>query len=82
MDRDILKEYNVNLADIEREVEAIMGSEDARKKAESTYYDSIKNFEVGSVLKGRILSALGDNIVIDCGYKSEGMIPKSEFDDP
>ena len=32
MDRDILKEYNVNLADIEREVEAIMGSEDAEKR--------------------------------------------------
>src|SRR3972149_591890 len=33
-------------------------------------------------MKGRILSSIGDNVVIDCGYKSEGMIPKFEFDDP
>ena len=82
MDRDILKEYNINLADIEKEVEAIMGGEDNKKKMESTCYDSIQNFEIGTVLKGRILSSIGDNVVIDCGYKSEGMIPKFEFDDP
>ena len=82
MYRDILKEYNVNLADIEKEVEAIMGGEDNKKKMESTCYDSIQNFEIGSVMKGRILSSIGDNVVIDCGYKSEGMIPKFEFDDP
>ncbi|MEK6635252.1 MAG: 30S ribosomal protein S1 [Planctomycetota bacterium] len=82
MYRDILKEYNVNVTDIEKEVDAIMGSEDTTKKIESTYYDSIQNFEVGSVLKGRILSAVGDNVIIDCGYKSEGMVPMSEFDGP
>ena len=82
MYRDILKEYNVNVTDIEKEVDAIMGSEDTKKKIESTYYDSIQNFEVGSVLKGRILSAVGDNVIIDCGYKSEGMVPMSEFDGP
>ncbi len=82
MDRDYLKEYNVNLEDVEKEVQAIMEDEDARKRMESTYYDSVQNFEVGTVLKGRILSVLGDNVIVDCGYKSEGMIPKFEFDDP
>ncbi len=82
MYRDILKEYNVNLIDIEREIDEIVGCGDAKKKIESTYYDSIQNFEVGSVLKGRILSVLGDNVIIDCGYKSEGMVPKFEFDAP
>lgn len=82
MDRDYLKEYNVNLEDVEREVQAIMEDEDAKKRIESTYYDSVQNFEVGTVLKGRILSVLGDNVIVDCGYKSEGMIPKFEFDDP
>ncbi len=82
MDRDYLKEYNVNLEDVEKEVQAIMEDEDAKKRMESTYYDSVQNFEVGTVLKGRILSVLGDNVIVDCGYKSEGMIPKFEFDDP
>ncbi len=82
MYRDILKEYNVNLEDVEREVAAIMAEEHTQAKIDSTYLTSVQNFEVGSVLKGRILRILGDNVIIDCGYKSEGMIPKFEFDDP
>ncbi|MCF6157159.1 MAG: 30S ribosomal protein S1 [wastewater metagenome] len=82
MGRDILKEYNVNIEDVEKEVEEIMGDEDTKKEVESKYYDSIQNFEIGAILKGRVLSVLGDNVIVDCGYKSEGMVPKSEFDDP
>lgn len=82
MGRDILKEYDVNLDDVEKEVAEIMGEEEKQEKVESTYFESIQDFEVGTVLKGRILSVLGDNVIVDCGYKSEGMVPKFEFDDP
>ena len=80
--RDYLKEYNVNVTDIEKDVESIMASEDARGNVQSAYYDSVLHFEVNSILKGRIISSIGDNVIIDCGYKSEGMVPKYEFDDP
>ncbi|MCR4293284.1 MAG: 30S ribosomal protein S1 [Candidatus Kuenenia sp.] len=80
--RDYLKEYNVNVADIENDVESIMASEDAKDNVQSAYYDSVLHFEVNSILKGRIISSIGDNVIIDCGYKSEGMVPKYEFDDP
>ena len=59
-----------------------MAEEHTQAKIDSTYLTSVQNFEVGSVLKGRVLRILGDNVIIDCGYKSEGMIPKFEFDDP
>ncbi|WP_295101058.1 30S ribosomal protein S1 [uncultured Candidatus Kuenenia sp.] len=80
--RDYLKEYNVNVADIENDVESIMATEDAMENVQSAYYDSVLHFEVNSILKGRIISSIGDNVIIDCGYKSEGMVPKYEFDDP
>ncbi len=82
MERDILKEYNVNVAEIEREVAAIIGAEDTKKKIESMYSESVKDFGVGSVLKGKILSIVGDNVVVDCGFKSEGIIPMGEFEGP
>ncbi len=80
--RDYLKEYNVNVTDIEKDVESIMASENAMDNVQSAYYDSVLHFEVNSILKGRIISSIGDNVIIDCGYKSEGMVPKYEFDDP
>jgi small subunit ribosomal protein S1 len=82
MERDILKEYNVNVAEIEREVAAIISAEDTKKKIESMYSESVKDFGVGSVLKGKILSIVGDNVVVDCGFKSEGIIPMVEFESP
>ncbi|MBM4053850.1 MAG: 30S ribosomal protein S1 [Planctomycetes bacterium] len=80
--RDYLKEYNVNIADIEKDVESIMAAERAKNNVQSAYYDSVQHFEVNSILKGRIISSIGDNVIVDCGYKSEGMVPKYEFDDP
>ncbi len=38
-----------------------------------------QNFEAGAIIKGKIVDAGGDYVVVDVGYKSEGLIPKSEF---
>ncbi|NQT89556.1 S1 RNA-binding domain-containing protein, partial [bacterium] len=45
------------------------------------YESSIRNFEVGTILQGRVLSRRGDEIVIDVGYKSEGVVYTDEFRD-
>ncbi|MBI4355166.1 MAG: S1 RNA-binding domain-containing protein, partial [Candidatus Omnitrophica bacterium] len=42
----------------------------------------MKEIAEGSVLKGRILSKTATELVVDIGYKSEGIIALSEFPDP
>src|SRR5258705_5156039 len=44
-----------------------------------TYEDSVKNFTVDTIIKGRVLEVVGDDILVDIGYKSEGAVPKSDF---
>jgi len=44
--------------------------------------ETIKDFEAGSILDGIILDKRGDNLIVDIGYKSEGIIPIDEFDNP
>jgi len=39
-------------------------------------------FKPGSILKGRIVGRAVDDIVVDVGLKSEGLIPASEWDEP
>ena len=41
----------------------------------------VKNLEPGTILKGRVVGTAGDDVVIDVGLKSEGLVPKSEFED-
>src|SRR5579862_9544730 len=42
---------------------------------------SMKDFKEGSIVKGRILEIRPREILVDIGYKSEGVIPSSEFED-
>jgi small subunit ribosomal protein S1 len=40
-----------------------------------------REFKEGSIVKGRVLEVRPREVLIDIGYKSEGVIPASEFDD-
>ena len=39
------------------------------------------DFREGSIVKGRILEVRPREVLVDIGYKSEGVIPRTEFDD-
>src|SRR6201986_3734928 len=42
---------------------------------------SLRDFREGSIVKGHILELRNREVLVDIGYKSEGIIPLSEFDD-
>jgi predicted RNA-binding protein with RPS1 domain len=44
--------------------------------------NATKQFKEGSIVKGRILEVRPREFLVDIGYKSEGTIPATEFDDP
>ncbi|MEP6600802.1 MAG: S1 RNA-binding domain-containing protein, partial [Nitrospirota bacterium] len=52
------------------------------EKAEmaSLYEQTFQNFEEGSVIEGTVILVKKDKVIVDIGYKSEGIIPAEEFD--
>ncbi len=44
--------------------------------------NSIKNYREGSIVNGHVLEIRSREFLIDIGWKSEGVIPASEFEDP
>ncbi|MBI4824519.1 MAG: 30S ribosomal protein S1 [Nitrospirae bacterium] len=46
---------------------------------ERLYAETVHSIHVGSILKGKIIAIKGDSVIVDIGYKSEGIIPKVEF---
>ena len=44
--------------------------------------NSVKNYREGSIVKGTILEIRSREFLVDIGYKSEGVIPASEFEEP
>ena len=45
------------------------------------YENSFKNLQEGQIIRGRVLSITPSEVIVDIGYKSEGIIPLSEFTD-
>ncbi|MEI7881560.1 MAG: 30S ribosomal protein S1 [bacterium] len=45
------------------------------------YEETLKTFAEGSIIPGKVLEVRGDGVLVDIGYKSEGMIHASEFPD-
>lgn len=79
---NLFRQYNLNDNDIETDVDQILAEATTTTDLEEVYEKSVRNFEVGSILAGKIVNVFGDTVVIDIGYKSEGSIEKGEFDDP
>ena len=46
------------------------------------YDESLKQLNEGQIVKGRIIAVMANEVMIDVGYKSEGIISKDEFDNP
>jgi small subunit ribosomal protein S1 len=76
----IQREYGLNDADIEQEVSAVLGKAQQSDGLKQLYEESIKAFETGSVVAGRVVRVVGSEAIIDVGFKSEGSVPLEEFD--
>src|SRR3954471_5534091 len=44
--------------------------------------DEVQDFTPGAIIKGKVSSVVGDDFVVELGLKSEGVLDKTEFDDP
>lgn len=77
---DLLRKFEINHEEISREVEEALGKR-MPEELEKLYTESIKSFEVGSILKGRVLAVTPTEVIVDGGYKSEGVVPAEEFED-
>lgn len=49
------------------------------EELEKLYAESFHGIQVGSILSGKVLSIKPDGVIVDVGYKSEGLVPGSEF---
>src|SRR5277367_6407720 len=80
-------DYNLihSLGDIDADVDAAVATalgDAANDITKLVAGDEVQNFTPGAILKGRVGSLAGDDFVIELGLKSEGILERSEFDDP
>ncbi|MEW6746723.1 MAG: 30S ribosomal protein S1 [Planctomycetota bacterium] len=80
MVKELVKKFDANPEEIETAVaQALQGRNGLQ--VEQAYDESVKNFEIDMIVKGRVLKVLNQEVVVDIGYKSEGAVPIQEFED-
>ena len=50
-----------------------------REALEALYEETFKNFEEGTITEGRVVVIQKDRVIVDIGYKSEGIISANQF---
>ena len=68
------------------EDQALLESEEERdadeyRKLLELYDESMRNLTEGEIVTGRIIGVTSNAVIVDVGYKSEGLIPIEEFTD-
>jgi len=53
--------------------------DDENVDMEELYRESLEHIQEGEIIRGRIVQIERDAVLVDVGYKSEGLIPLSEF---
>jgi len=80
-------DYNLisSLGSVDDEVDAAVATalgEAAGDLTKLVKSEDVQDFVPGAILKGRISSIVGDDFVVELGLKSEGVLDRSEFDEP
>jgi small subunit ribosomal protein S1 len=78
--KQLAKELDRDKESIELEVQAAFENINDENVEQELYESSMQDFGVNRIVNGRVLNVHGGDVIVDIGYKSEGIIDVTEFD--
>src|SRR5260370_6620176 len=79
--RNLLRQFDLAEDEMRQELEAAFRREDQQQDLQDWLPAQEQEFEVNKIITGRVLSVVGEEVWVDVGYKSEGIIPLQEWYD-
>ncbi|MHC4976755.1 MAG: 30S ribosomal protein S1 [Planctomycetota bacterium] len=80
VDYNLIASLGVSDDDASALLQDAFGADVAQGDMTSLLEGRLEDFQPGSILDGKVVGFAGDNIVVDVGLKSEGLIDKGEFE--
>ena len=81
VDRSLINKLGLSNELLEQEVNELFTAEHTLL-LEEELAKNVESLTPGSIVTGRIVTQLGNDVIVELGLKSEGMVEASEFDDP
>ncbi len=79
--RKLLREFDLSENELHQELEGVFNDVQTGSSVEHWLQDDQQVFETNKIVTGRVANIVGDDVVVDVGYKSEGIIPLQEWYD-
>src|SRR5215471_16299095 len=82
VNRNLLRQFDIPEEELSHELDEVFRQrEDPTRDVNNWLVDQEQEFEVNKIVSGRVLNVVGDEVWVDVGYKSEGVIPLNEWYD-
>ncbi len=82
IDETLIASLAIDDSEAESMLSAAFGTDVAGGDMESLLGGALAELEVGAILEGQVVGFAGDDVVVEVGLKSEGLVNKNEFDAP
>src|SRR6266853_5833283 len=80
VDRNLIREFSVDDDELEATFASIVAETEETGGLDAVYEETSKSFETGNILSGVVLRREGDDVLVDVGCKSEGMVAFNEWE--
>jgi small subunit ribosomal protein S1 len=77
----LIDRLGIDEAEADALIRSALGPAVAEGNMDGILKKDIQQLQVGNILHGKVVGKAGDDVVLEVGLKSEGLVHKSEFDD-
>jgi len=81
VNRNLLRQFDLPEQDLQNELQQVFPRDETGGGVDDWLPEEAQAFEVNKIVEGRVANILGDDVIVDVGYKSEGIIPLNEWYD-
>jgi len=81
VDRNIVNKLGLSQEKLDQQVSEMFGEKE-NEFLEEVLRTKVDSSLPGTILKGTIISQIGNDVIIEVGLKSEGVVDAGEFEDP
>ena len=75
---DVVRMYDLPEDELEAKTREAFAELDP-EGMDAQYEESVREFEEDTILTGKVLNVVNEEVIVDIGYKSEGVIPVNEL---
>lgn len=80
VDRNIINKLGMSAEQVDSQVNEMFGEKE-NQMFQDALLAKVDSHQPGTILKGKIVTQIGNDVIIEVGLKSEGVVDASEFED-